>query len=202
MIYYPLYSSQKTMIYRGNMRIYSAILATILSTLSIPVMAAGITIQELPTTDKEGDFPVCFNGSGELLPCDSGVVLPPPGSRIGSWSGRILYDRGYTGDDTCYDGNTTLMIIDGESWGDEALGALTIIRDAGGGLGINTGYGGYTTPSSRSVLSDSGYVATYCRNLFSHTFDFTLQFNSQGYAEGVWTESSTDCFGTWSFTKD
>jgi hypothetical protein len=59
----------------------------------------------LTTTEREGDFPVCFNGAGELLPCKSNVEPPPePGEPVplpGLWSGRMIYDRDYAGTATC-----------------------------------------------------------------------------------------------------
>ena len=118
---------------------------------------------------------------------------PPTGEPvplIGFWSGRMVYDREYTGDDVCYDADVTLRIEPDDEFGE--IVSITVNRDAGGQeiyLPFNT------------HLSSDGYVADSFR-VFGGRTDYSLLFNTQGYAEGVWTEYFDDCSGLWSFTKD
>jgi hypothetical protein len=64
-----------------------------------------VVVRELSTTDKEGVFPVCFNVAGELLPCADGVEPPVVDPYVGSWTGRMIYDRRSTG--TCHDADVS-----------------------------------------------------------------------------------------------
>ncbi len=165
--------------------------AAVLSALSAQVLAGSITIQELSTTDRDGDFPVCFNGAGELLPCAGDVVIPPVDAYTGLWSGRMVYDRFYTGDNTCYDADVKIRVdIDGEH---TEISSITIERDVGG-VGIYV-------PSYMRLSSD-GYVADDFE-IFGIYTDFSLRFNTKGNATGVWSDAIySDCRGAWSITKD
>jgi hypothetical protein len=173
----------------STMNIYSTIGVAILSALSVQLFASGITIQELSTTDKDADFPVCFNGAGELLPCASDVEPPVVGDPYsGFWSGRMIYDRDYVGDDGCYDADVTIRLDPDDEYIE--ISSITINRDAGG-TDIYTPYNMRLFPDG--YIADS-FIA------FDGVNDFSLLFNTQGYAEGAW--SYRDCHGTWSFTKD
>ena len=102
----------------------------------------------------------------------------------------MVYDREYTGDDVCYDADVTLRIEPDDEFGE--IVSITVNRDAGGQeiyLPFNT------------HLSSDGYVADSFR-VFGGRTDYSLLFNTQGYAEGVWTEYFDNCSGLWSFTKD
>ena len=176
------------------MRIYTAIGA---SMLSCHAMAGGfssdmVTVRGISATDSVAEFPVCFNGIGELLPCPSGSEPPPVDDPYaGFWSGRMLYDRAYSGPDTCYDADVTLRIDPEGDYG--LLSSITVTRDVGG-IDIFV--------SSYMFLSSDGYVADTFQAFGEYT-DFSLLFNGHGYAEGVWSDKIySDCNGTWSFTKD
>ncbi len=174
------------------MNISSTICAVLLSSISIQAMAGSVTIQELSTTDRVADFPVCFNGTGELLPCASDVVPPPVDDPYaGFWSGRMLYDRFYVGDNTCYDADVTIRVDpDDNQW---EISSITIKRDVGG-VDIYV--------ASYMYLSSDGYVADDFIAFGVYT-DFSLQFNTQGHAEGVWSDTIySDCNGTWSMAKE
>ena len=150
--------------------------------------------RELSTTDREGDFPVCFNGAGELLPCADGVEPPPPvDPYVGSWTGRMIYDRRSTG--TCYDADVILNVVEwSSSTYDWRVNSTTVIRDSGG-LAISN-YSLY--------IPDTGFTVGDI-NVFGVAINVNLQFNTNGTAEGYWDYASyetEDCYGTWSFTKD
>jgi len=155
------------------------------------ISSEATAVRQLSTTGREGDFPVCFNGAGELLPCASDVEPPVVGDPYtGFWSGMMLYDREYTGDDVCYDADVTLRIEPDDGVGE--IVSITVNRDAGG----QEIYLPFT-----AHLSSDGYVADSFQ-VFGGITDYSLLFNTQGYAEGVWTEYFDDCSGLWSFTKD
>jgi hypothetical protein len=129
----------------------------------------------------------------QLLEVAHPTSEPPcsePGSLTGMWSGKMVYDRAYMGDDVCYDANVTLRIEPDDEFGE--IVSITVNRDDGG----QEIYLPYTTH-----LSSDCYVADTFR-LFDGRTDYSLQFNTQGYADGVWTEFFDECSGLWSFTKD
>jgi hypothetical protein len=179
------------------MRFFLLITAAVLSSLSFQISAKGVlssealTARGLSTEERRADFPVCFNGAGELLPCASDVEPPIVGDLYtGFWTGRMLYDRSYTGGDVCYDAGVTLRIEPDDEL--KEIVSITVDRDAGGQE--------IYLPHSADLSLDGYVVGTLI--LFNELTDYSLQFNTQGYAEGVWTDSFSDCSGLWSFTKD
>lgn len=143
----------------------------------------------LTTTEKKGEFPVCFNGAGELLPCESDIeppVLSDPYS--GSWSGRMTFDREHSPQGVCYDADVKIRIEPDYSFAH--ISSITVNRDEGG----------QEISSAFDELSADGYV-TDTFYLFDDRTDYSIQFNTQGHGEGVWTDG-TGCSGLWSFTKD
>ena len=58
------------------MKLMHIFCAIVLSAISVQVIGGGITIQDLVTTDREGDYRVCFNELGELLPCATSSTAP------------------------------------------------------------------------------------------------------------------------------
>jgi hypothetical protein len=148
----------------------------------------------LTTTERTGDFPVCFNGDGELLPCADDVEPPPVGDPyVGAWTGRMTYDRNSTG--TCHDADVLISVSSFNS-ALHKIDSLTVIRDSGGldnvgGLGHIQSETGTTT----------GYFEMFDLDWLSRT-NYTLQFNTQGSAQGYWNYENGDCYGEWTFTKD
>ena len=150
----------------------------------------------LTTTDRTGDFPVCFNGAGELLPCASGVEPPPnePVPLLGLWSGRMVYDRAYAGAGTCYDADVLVNVSKylGNTPGLIEIGDVTVSRDGGS----------FDSDSPRSNFIENNYVVGYFY-AFGIKTPYTLQFNDYGQASGAWREDSgSKCFGTWSLSKN
>jgi len=158
------------------------------------ITSEGVKIPELSTTGREGASLVCFNGAGELLPCADGVEPPPPGDPyLGSWTGRMVYDRRSTG--TCHDADVFMTVISGSTCCDR-ITSTTVIRDSGG----------LDTDSSDEELNlESGLAAGKLFVFYSDIQSlivFTLQFDTQGSAQGFWNYENNNCYGTWNFTKD
>jgi len=154
-----------------------------------------VVVRDLSTTGKEGNLPVCFNGAGELLPCADGVEPPPPvDAYIGSWTGRMIYDRRST--EVCHDADVLLRIVE---WSDSRepeyhweINSITVFRDTGG-TGINQIW--------TIIISETGFAEGHM-NVFGGTIDVNLQFETNGSAQGYWNYDNGDCYGQWSFTKD
>jgi hypothetical protein len=179
-----------------EMGFYSLIATAILSVLSFHASAQGglssesLTARGLSTEEGRGDFPVCFNGAGDLLPCADGVEPPPVGdSYLGAWTGRMTYDRRSTG--ACYDADVSFS-VSSYSTSLNQIDLLIVIRDSGGL--DNVGRIGYLTV-------ETGTSASYFY-MFGTQTDYSLQFNSQGFAQGYWNYSNGDCYGDWIFTKE
>ena len=150
-----------------------------------------VVVRDLSTTEGRGDFPVCFNGEGELLPCASNVPLPsnPYG---GSWTGRMIYDGRSTG--TCHDADVYMTIDPGEYF--SRIVSFTAIRDSGG---LDTWSG------SRELNHDTGTASGGIQLFWSDIttgIAISLQFTTQGSSNGYWNYDNGDCYGQWSFTKD
>jgi hypothetical protein len=161
-------------------------------TLGNSITSEGVKIPELSTTGREGASLVCFNSAGELLPCADGVEPPPPSHPYGgTWTGRMIYDRRSTG--TCHDADAYMTINPGETF--SRISSFTVIRDSGG---LDTWSG------ARYLYHDTG-TASGGIQLFSSdiatVITISLQFNTQGSAQGYWNYDNGNCYGEWSFTK-
>jgi hypothetical protein len=122
---------------------------------------------------------------------------PPPTGQpfhlVGLWSGRMAYDRGYSGNGNCYDADVLLNIGTGStSQGDRVyIKDITVDRD-----------GGSFDSHGNSQKISTNYV-TGGFTVFSITNQYTLRFDDYGLAKGQWKEESGgDCYGTWEFTKE
>jgi len=128
-----------------------------------------------------------------------GVTLEEPSSLdsfvetyVGSWSGRMIYDRRSEGQ--CDDADLYLRVdyySHSQAWN---LTSITVIRDGGGQATYNWGY----TPFQGS------FVGIHFR-VFGEDIDTNIQFpplETRGHAEGYWNYRSGDCYGEWTFTKD
>lgn len=156
------------------------------------ISGEAVLSRELSTTGREGNLPVCYNGAGELLPCANGVEPPPPvDAYIGSWTGRMIYDRRSTG--TCHDADVLLNVVEnGSSTYSWKVHSITVIRDTGG----------LATALNHSInILHSGFGDGWM-HVFGVYVDLNIQFNTQGSAQGYWNYSNGDCFGQWSITKD
>jgi hypothetical protein len=123
------------------------------------------------------------------------IVPPPTGDPVpvlGSWSGRMVYDRRSTG--TCYDADVSIVVIKDPYPTTHTIDSFIVFRDSGGL--DNVGVIGRMDIESGSVTS--GFT------MFDTTTDYSLQFNTQGSAQGYWNYGTyeDDCYGEWTFTKD
>jgi hypothetical protein len=121
---------------------------------------------------------------------------PPTGDPVpvpGSWSGRMVYDRGSTG--TCHDADVSIYVTPYHEQFHK-LDSLIVIRDSGGL--DNVGFIGNLPTASNSASGDFGMFYSEVRTFTN----YTIQFNTQGSAEGYWNYENGDCYGDWSFTKD
>jgi hypothetical protein len=121
---------------------------------------------------------------------------PPTGEPVpvtGSWSGRMIYDRRSTG--ICHDADVSIYVTPYHQQFHK-LDSLVVIRDSGGL--DNVGFIGNLPTASNSASGDFGMFYSEVRTYTN----FTLQFNTQGSAEGYWNYSNGDCYGDWTFTKD
>jgi hypothetical protein len=144
----------------------------------------------LTTTERTGAFPVCFNGVGELLPCESNDPPPTGDSFTGSWTGRMVYDRNSAAGGACWDADVQVVVILSNN-GAHYMERITVSPDTGG-LYIS---------SLAAYVSDEGHT----NGIFAindQRIDYTISFNTQGHAQGVWTYQNSDCYGDWTFTKD
>lgn len=174
-------------------------------------MAGTIAIQELSTTTETGDFPVCFNGSGKLLPCNSSVppVDPPADPYTGSWTGTMIPDPSLDPSE-CPEADVTMNVIP-YSYSSythtlqnivvypigKAPNVLPTIAYFDANVGVY--YTGRNGVGSRCGTA-SDYFCPYGNGRYA---DFTLQFTLNGSASGIWNEQNQPgCYGTWSFTKD
>ena len=155
------------------------------------ISSEATAVRQLSTTEEEGNLPVCFNGAGELLPCADGVEPPPPvDPYLGSWTGRMIYDR--RSGETCHDADVRLNVAKGNysdlRW---KINSTTVIRDTGG-LAVS---------DFEVHFPETGFaIGTIW--VFGGPIDFNLQFISEGSAQGYWNYGNDDCYGQWSFTKD
>jgi hypothetical protein len=150
-----------------------------------------VAIRKLSTTQGRGDFPVCFNGEGELLPCASNDPPPADDPYVGSWTGRVIYDRTSSG--TCHDANVYLNVAHHLS--DTFIESITQIRDTGGVAVWSM------SPATSPRLTTGGFVS-FDFEMFSIDRDATVTFNTQGSAQGFWNYKDGSCYGSWNFTKD
>lgn len=172
--------------------------------LSAQVYAGSLTIQELGTTTETGDFPVCSNGAGKLLPCyDPNPIPPPDDPYSGGWTGTMIYDRSLD-PSNCIDANITMRAY-------STSVRDIVVRIAGEAPKLlNTRFNipsdGYASFISNTDPYEPLYgcflnrTDTFCP--FGYKTDFILQFTLNGYASGEWVEQNNYCYGTWSFTKD
>jgi len=149
-----------------------------------------VVVRELSTTEREGDLLVCFNGEGELLPCDSNTS--PTQTLSGNWSGRMIYDRRSEG--SCHDADVHLRVDTYPSQSAWRLTSITLIRDTVGQATYNWGF------------NDAIFTSFIGRDfrVFDVTIDMTIQFDTQefGSAQGFWNYADGSCYGEWTFTKD
>jgi hypothetical protein len=122
---------------------------------------------------------------------------PPPTGQplhlVGLWSGRMAYDRGYSGNGNCYDADVLLNIGTGSTAQGDRVYILDITVDRDGGSFDSNG-------GSQKIYTN--YVAGAFL-VFSISNKYTLRFDDYGLAKGQWKETSGgDCYGTWEFTKD
>lgn len=97
----------------------------VLSAFAAKVFAQGaistgeLTVRDLATTSRDAQYPVCFNGAGELLPCNSLVEPPPPPGEPqtldGLWVGTMLADGPTSGAYDCHDADVFINITN-YSW--------------------------------------------------------------------------------------
>ena len=181
------------------MKIYSTFGAAILSITSTQAMSGSLTIQELPTTTETGDFPVCFNGSGELLPCYEPEPKPPPVDPYsGGWTGIMTYNRSST--DTCYDADVS-MSVNGTNVSSMVVRVTGVKPNILPTESYIPSNGFVSFISHINAIYTCAYAAaTFCP--FDNKSDFILQFTLNGSASGEWQEQDYDCYGTWLFTKD
>lgn len=144
----------------------------------------------LTTTDRTGDFPVCFNGDGELLPCASNVQPPSTDPYLGSWSGRMVYDRRSAG--TCYDADVYLNISN-----NSRVAAVQSVR-------VNRDTGGVSSWTDKQIYWPGIYegLVTFDFEVFNINKEATISFDTNGSAHGYWNHENGICYGEWTFTKD
>ncbi len=112
----------------------------------------------------------------------------------GLWSGRMIYDRDYAGNGTCYDADVLLNIAK-THW---ATGDYVTLLD----ITIDRDGGSFDSYKPQSFLIRTSYV-TGNFTVFSITNQYTIRFDNYGLAAGSWKEESGgDCYGTWEFTKN
>jgi len=157
------------------------------------ISGEAVLSRELSITDKKGSFPVCFNGSGELLPCATNDPPPASDPYVGQWSGRMIFDRNSTG--TCHDADVSISISSYNAPLDQ-IDYLIVIRDSGGLDNV----GGIGFIQIETGSADSSFNMFYSE--IGTQTNYTLQFNTQGSAQGYWNYYNGDCYGRWSFTKD
>jgi hypothetical protein len=109
---------------------------------------------------------------------------------IGKWSGRMIYDRNSAAGSECYDADAQLG-VSSTRLGTFILDSITVNPDTGG-MYIN---------SNLSKVMAVGVVSGYIK-INGQTIDYTIEFFTQGNAEGVWAYDNSECYGDWSFTKD
>jgi len=112
----------------------------------------------------------------------------PPVSLPGLWSGRMIYDRKSAAGSACYDADVQVGVAGSAI---RYLDSITVSPDTGG-LYIN---------SNLSIAMPTGNVSGYII-VNDQTIDFTIAFNTQGYAQGLWAYDDSECYGEWTFTKD
>lgn len=114
---------------------------------------------------------------------------------IGSWTGRMTYDRRSTG--TCHDADVRLQVEDRPGYSYLWRHAsITVFRDTGGQATYNWDY-------NDSIFSGS-FAADDFR-VFDEYIDMNIQFppiDTYGHAEGYWNYRNGDCYGDWTFTRD
>jgi len=118
---------------------------------------------------------------------------PPTGEPVslpGVWSGRMIYDRRSTG--VCHDGNVVFNVKT-DSRGYDAVLTIAVDRD-GGGLSV------YSFPFEGERIINL-YLAEKIA-LFNEYMDINLRFTDYGQADGIWSDRTVDCYGTWSFQKE
>jgi hypothetical protein len=173
------------------------LLLTVSVALSNQLYASGIstdtiTVRSLPETEATGTYPVCTNGLGDLLPCDDGIPPPPPASLIGIWEGRMLLDSGYSGIEGCHNADVQFYV---ENFITDHITSMIVKRDIGGIDIIHT----------YILIPPSGYLADYFY-AFGERHDFTLEFNGNGYASGIWVKAASseapNCYGEWSLNQN
>lgn len=166
----------------------------LLLVFTVKVFAGGLVISDLPTTDQEGQYPVCFNEVGKLLPCSVETPTPPgePQTLDGLWVGSMVAEGSTSTGATCYDADVVFNV--------EYIHSLyyfnNISLDREDGAVDNFIYQiGYSASAVRA-----NYYANSMR-VFTDTINFHLFFNDYGYAEGSWSEEGGGCYGSWSFLK-
>jgi hypothetical protein len=125
--------------------------------------------------------------------CESEPPSGEPVPLLGPWSGRMTYDRRSMG--TCYDADVSISVATNYSLAHK-IESLIVFRDS---VGLdNVGYIG--SIEIEKVLATDYF--TMFDLPFSERTNYTLQFNTQGSAEGYWNYENGVCYGEWSFTKD
>ena len=134
-------------------------------------------------------MPVCFNGAGELLPCASNDPPPVGDPYLGTWTGRMTYNRNSVAGDACYDADVQISNFLRGANG-QWMRINSVSSDAGG----------------LEIINDEtlalGWQAVDAFTMYGNEIEFTLIFDSRGHAQGVWTYINSDCYGDWTFTKD
>ena len=123
------------------------------------------------------------------------IEPPPTGEPVplpGLWSGRMVYDRVNAGSGTCYDAGVSFNVKT-DSRGYDSVIKITVNRDSGGMSVFSFPYEG------EKIINM--YLAGTMK-VFATNIDINLRFDDYGYADGIWSYQTGDCYGTWSFHKE
>jgi hypothetical protein len=143
------------------------------------------TIQNFGHSRIEMPITKLFDASDSNVPPPTGEPVPVPGT----WSGRMIYNRGSAAGGACYDADVQIS---------------TFLRGANGQWmrinSVSSDAGGLEIINDETLAL--GWQAVGAFTMYGNEIEFTLIFDSQGRAEGVWTYDNSDCYGEWTFTKD